>query len=284
MLDRFVLESISRYRCDPGDPALRLGLVAEQRYPELRQVQQAGGEDDRDDAGLVHLHRDVGGRAAVHPAADHPLGVLHRDAPLGLLHEDHERDHHEDHDDREQRGERAPVLVDRQQLARDDRDDLGEDHDRHAVADAAVGDQLAHPHDDGGARHHRDHHRRDVEHGRVGDDRVGGDVAVREQRAAAGKLDVPGRLQDRQADGQVPGVLRDLRLAGLALVLERLKPGDDDGQQLEDDARGDVRHDAEREHRQVLERVTAQQVDDLQRARRDCSSTRRSRRTPRSSR
>ena len=36
-------------------------------------------------------------------------------------------------------------------------------------------------------------------------------------------------------------------------------------EQLEDDARGDVRHDAEREHRHVLERVAAEQVDDLQR-------------------
>ena len=35
---------------------------------------------------------------------------------------------------------------------------LGEDHDRHAVADAALGDQLTEPHDHRGAGGHRDDH------------------------------------------------------------------------------------------------------------------------------
>ena len=36
-------------------------------------------------------------------------------------------------------------------------DDAGEDDQRRAVADALVGDQLAEPHDDGGARRQREH-------------------------------------------------------------------------------------------------------------------------------
>src|ERR1700747_1657579 len=65
-------------------------------------------------------------------------------------------------------------------------------------------------------------------------------AAAVEQRAGPGQLDVAGGLQDRQAHGEVPGVLGDLRLAGLALVLEGLKARDHDGEQLQDDARGDV--------------------------------------------
>ena len=69
-------------RQDPLHPLAR--LVAE-AGDELGHGQDRGGEDDGDDAGGVDLDRDVGGRSAVLAAPDHPLGVLHGDAPLGLL-------------------------------------------------------------------------------------------------------------------------------------------------------------------------------------------------------
>src|SRR5690606_10432984 len=56
-------------------------LRSHQPDDQGRQVQQGGGEDDRDDTGLVHLQRNVGRAAPVHPAAHHALGVLHGDAP-----------------------------------------------------------------------------------------------------------------------------------------------------------------------------------------------------------
>ena len=68
---------------DRRPPAVGRQHVGEQD----RQVQHRAGEDDRDDARLVHLQRDVGALAAVHAAADHPLGELHRDAALALLDE-----------------------------------------------------------------------------------------------------------------------------------------------------------------------------------------------------
>jgi hypothetical protein len=37
---------------------------------------------------------------------------------------------------------------------------------------------------------------------------------------------------------------------------------DDDAQQLHDDRRGDVRHDAEREDRQLQQRAAGEQVDE----------------------
>ena len=45
-------------------------------------------EDDRDDARLVDLERDVGDLPPYHPPAHHALGVLDGDAALPLLHED----------------------------------------------------------------------------------------------------------------------------------------------------------------------------------------------------
>ena len=60
--------------------------------------------------------------------------------------------------------------------------------------------------------------------------------ALLEQLAGAGQRHERRGLQDAEAQGQVPGVLGDLRLAGLALLAELLQPRDDDGQQLQDDA------------------------------------------------
>jgi hypothetical protein len=72
-----------------------------------------------------------------------------------------------------------------------------------------------------------------------------------------------GRLQDRQSDGQEPGVLGDLGLARLALLLQRLQPRDDHGEQLQDDAGGDVGHDAQREDRELQQCPTGEQVDEV---------------------
>jgi hypothetical protein len=79
--------------------------------------------------------------------------------------------------------------------------------------------------------------------------------------AGPGQRDDAGRLQHRQRDRQVARVLRDLRLAGLALLLQLLEPRDDHDEQLQDDRRRDVRHDPEREDRQLEQRSAAEQVD-----------------------
>src|SRR4051812_5285416 len=53
-----------------------------------REVEQRGREDDRDDAGLVDLQRDVGRAATEHLSADHPAGVLDGYPALRLFDED----------------------------------------------------------------------------------------------------------------------------------------------------------------------------------------------------
>ncbi len=147
---------------------------------------------------------------------------------------------------------------DRPQVGREGRDDLGEDQDRHAVADAAVGDQLAEPHDDRGAGGHRDDHDQHGHQALVVDQVLG---AALQQLAAAGQRHDAGRLQDRQRQREVAGVLGDLGLTGLPLLLEGLQAWDHHHQQLQDDARRDVRHDPEREDGQPQQRAAGEQVD-----------------------
>ena len=73
-------------------------------------------------------------------------------------------------------------------------------------------------------------------------------------------MDGHGGLQHSEADGQVTGVLGELGLAGLALLVQGLEAGDDHAQQLHHDGRGDVRHDAQREDRQLEHGATREEV------------------------
>ena len=80
--------------------------AAEHVREDHRQQQDRAGEDDRDDAGLVDLQRDVGVLAAVHPAADHTFGELHRYPPLAEL-DEHDGDDDPQRQRHDQRGTRT---------------------------------------------------------------------------------------------------------------------------------------------------------------------------------
>ena len=85
----------------------------------------------------------------------------------------------------------------------------------------------------------------------------------REQRARTGDGDERRRLEHAERDGEVARVLREARLARLALLVEGLEVGDDHAQQLHDDRRGDVGHDAQREDRQLEQCTAREEVDQL---------------------
>src|SRR3954447_18790176 len=226
-----------------------------------RERHDRGGEDDRDDAGHVDPQRQVGLPAAAHAPPDHALGVLHRDAPLALL-DEHDRGDHaereEGHADLEDLvGVRPPGL----DAVREARDDRREDHQRDAVADPALGDELAHPHQQHRAGRQRDHDEEDVRRVEVRDDRR----AAGARREALEQEDVADRLREREADRQVARVLRDPRLPDLALLLQLPERRHDHRQQLQDDRRRDVRHDPQREQRDPRQPAAAegvQQVED----------------------
>jgi hypothetical protein len=110
-------------------------------------------EDDGDDAEVLTLSGHVGARPADHLAADDALGVLDHDPSLAALHE-HDGGDDRDHERHQEEGgetELAACASGRtcRDGAREADDDAGEDDQRHAVADAAFGDLLAQPHDEG---------------------------------------------------------------------------------------------------------------------------------------
>ena len=123
----------------------------------MREGQQRRGEDHRDHAAGVDFERQVRGLAAHHAAAHHALGVLHRNAALAALHQHDERDHGDHHGQNDDQVDGRPVadyehvIVDVLDGARKADHNAGEDQQRHAVADAALGDLLAQPHDERGA-------------------------------------------------------------------------------------------------------------------------------------
>src|SRR5215475_6149401 len=69
------------------------------------------------------------------------------------------------------------------------------------------------------------------------------------------------RLNNAERDGQITRVLRDLAPAEFTLFLEALKVREHDGHQLKNDGRRDVRHDAERENRELAEVAAAEKVE-----------------------
>src|SRR5690606_543542 len=236
-------------------------------HDQGRDEKHRRGEDHGDDAGDIDLERDVGGLATQDSPPPDPLGELDGDAPLSLVDVDDRHDHHQehdrDHDERDQTLDVAgeaphgpglgPELAEHEWELADSRD---EDQQRHPVADAALGDQLSDP----------QHYRRAGGHG-------GDDQRNTARRVVRDQVDVPGeqtrvehvgeagRLDEREDDRQVPGPLGDHLPARLTLFLERLETRDDHGEQLHDDRRGDVGDDSQREHRELLQGATREQVE-----------------------
>ncbi len=168
--------------------------------------------------------------------------------------------------DHEDEGRPSLLLLDAPHGAGERRGDLAEDQDRHAVADATVGDELAEPHDDGGAGDHGQNDQQERPDAVVVVEQRLAGVSATEEVAAAGQRHDAGRLQDREAQREVAGVLRDLGLSGLTLLLEGLQTRDHHDEQLQDDARGDVGHDAQREHRQLQQCAAGEDVDEREQA------------------
>ena len=91
-------------------------------------------EDHRNNATGVDPEREIGVLAAVDPAPDDALGVLHRNPALATLHEDDKADHgnHEGHQEGDHEESQSPTL---------NTLDSGHDGSRQAHDDAPEDDQ-----------------------------------------------------------------------------------------------------------------------------------------------
>ena len=196
------------------------------------------------------------GLTLIDPVAHLTLGVVDGDLALPALDEHHEGRHQDDQCQHDQRRHRVHVAVADQLTHACDRTgqprhDTGKDDQRDAVAQPALGDLLTQPHQEHRARHQRDdRHHAEHEAG------LRHEVALRFQRHRDAQC-----LERGQCQREPAGVLGDDPAAGLAFLLDLLKRGDDDRQQLHDDRCRDVRHDPQREHREALQRATREQVE-----------------------
>ena len=221
-----------------------------------REQQHRRGEDDRDDAGHVDAQRQVGALAAVDLAPHHPLGVLHRDAALPFGDVDDER-HHEHGDDAHEH----PVAgVQGEQLlqAAGSRDTM--------LAKIMSEMPLPMPR---WVISSPSHMTRAVPTVRVRTTRKKRSGVQRRcpagrRRSSCEQEDEADGLDQGQDHGEVAGVLVDLLLPGLALFHERFQLRDHHGQQLHDDRRRDVRHDAHGEDGHALQAAAGEEVVEVE--------------------
>src|SRR6185312_12711812 len=269
-----VQQHIERLRRSQPTKKLR-GIVdvfereAEQRHVLQKQRRRQDGtrENDRHNTTGIDPERQVRRLRVGHAAANHALGVLHRDAPFRALDPADETNdhHHHDHKSKDRdRCQTAPcasfeLVVEVTDPARQADDDTSEDQQRHAIADAALGNLLAQPHDEGGTGGEGKHAQ-----GKELSFRHGGHALARAGRAGERKTDEEA-LHDTQRDRDVTRPLRDLAAAEFAFFLQLGQRLIDDSQQLEDDRRRDVRHDAESENRQLAQVAAGKQVKQTKR-------------------
>src|SRR5579863_854551 len=218
-----------------------------QRAQGLREGQNRGRKNHRDHAAGIHFERHMRRLAAHHAPPDHTFRVLHRNAPLAALDQHDERDDQDHHDQDDPQGDRIPFLDDEHVVVnivdggRQPDDDAGEDDERHPVADTPVADLFSQPHDEGRAGGQRDNGHHD-------EPDAGADDHIALHRLQPGG-DTE-RLEHRQDDGQVARPLGNLAAAELAFLLQLFQRGYDHREQLENNRRRNVGHDAQGKDRQ----------------------------------
>ena len=197
----------------------------------------------------------------IHLAPLLPLGIVDGDAPLAALHEDHEIGNPERADEQAEDHQRIQLAGTHQFEGTADcrwqaGDDTGENQDRDAIADAALGNLLAEPHQEHGAGNQG--HGRGENERRTRIDHQRSATAATLARQSDRNAD---RLEGGQRDRAVTRVLGDLASTGFAFLLQLLEIRNRNRQQLHDDRRRNVRHDAECEDRHALERAAREHVE-----------------------
>lgn len=177
--------------------------------------EKGGGEDDRDDACVVHFKRDVGVAPLHFVAAHNASCILEGDPSLSLDHQDgpyDDEDKEGAEDDEHREGELTGFLRAQIELA-DDRsngswergqDPCGDDQ-ADAIADPFFGDLFSDPHEEEGSGGHRDH---DGEVEEPGDAEELDIDHFRDQDARAAEIDsehvsgIEGRLEEGDDEGR----------------------------------------------------------------------------------
>ena len=127
----------------------------------------------------------------------------------------------------------------------------GENDDGDAVAEAALGDLFAQPHQEHGTGHQRAH-----------GDETEHEPGIEDQPRLRFQRDGDAyRLKQRQKHGAIARVLRDLALPRLAFFLQLLQLGRNRRHQLHDDRGGNVGHDPQGENGEARQGPAGEHVE-----------------------
>ena len=118
--------------------------------------ENGGSEDDRNDPGLIHLERQVGGVSAIHSASNDTLCILDRNSALSFIDFDDHQDHDESNDKEQKQLERRngtdlQVIDHRGDSLREAGYDTTEDDEGNTITDPVFRNFFADPHEEAGA-------------------------------------------------------------------------------------------------------------------------------------
>ena len=200
----------------------------------------------------------MAGLSSKHLTALLALGVVNGNAALATLHE-YDKTNYKNRDNCNcQQHQNIQVTLTRRlksltNCTRQTSNNPGEDQNGNAVTDTTFGNLLSQP-----------HHKY-----RTGDERrYCCDVEINasgESNALAGKTGRDAEALDRgKQHSPVTGVLSNLAATGFTFFLQLFKLGTHRRQQLHDNGRRDVRHDAQCENTHTLQCTTGEHVEHLQ--------------------
>ena len=251
-------------------PAGCIGQILERLLEDgehRRERHKAHCKDDRHNTRHADLDRNVSALTAVLLSADDALCVLDRNAALGFVHEDDTDNHC--NEDQQVNHDLDEILIriiedegaELTDVNRNSRNDTCKEDHGDAVADALLIDAVAHPDDKRGACHKG---KDDDEH-------------CEDSGAAADKLDsgdafglhvlqcqiISDCHERRKTERNDRGDRIELLSAVLAFLLETFQRRKRIGQKLNNDARIDVRRNAEREHGCFCKRAAGEDIQVL---------------------
>ncbi|OQA30902.1 MAG: hypothetical protein BWY57_02594 [Betaproteobacteria bacterium ADurb.Bin341] len=196
---------------------------------------------------------------AINLVADLPFGVIHQNLALAALDKDHKCRHQNNQGadkERRQRVHGAGTYQFKQTAngIRQTRRNPGENDDRNAIAQAALGHLLTQPHQEhrsrqqGRGRHHAEHEPR-----------------LRDQTGLAFKRNGNANpLKQGQEHRSVAGVLRNLAPPGFAFFFQRFQLRAGHRHQLHDDRGRNVGHDPQGEDGKARQRAPGEHVEHAQ--------------------
>ena len=236
------------------------GRFADKEANGARNGEDRRREDDRHNTAHGHFDRQERALTAVNLSANDLLSILHRNAALGIVHENDDPNDREEKDD-EQRckdkvltvalrrlhcsREVAPDLTHRN---RKTCDDTGKQDDGNAVAYALLVDLLTHPHDQRRAGGERENNNDCSKY--CGETfLVQGNVIVSQVEIISGTLNEAETHRGVSRNGS------NFLSAFFAFLRHALQGGNRHREELNDDGRVDVRGDAHCKQRCICERA-----------------------------